>query len=136
MHRCLQCGIAVHHSGILPILKEVVEILFQKGLVKLLFATETLAIGVNLPARTVIFDSIEKFTGKEKRILQPAEYTQMAGRAGRRGLDSEGTVIIICKYPEIPNENDLRSMILGKAKLLESQFRYNIILFKIYFYLK
>lgn len=80
LKKCLTCGIAVHHSGILPILKEVVEILFQKGLVKLLFATETLAIGVNLPARTVVFDSIEKYTGNERRLLQPAEYIQMAGK--------------------------------------------------------
>lgn len=123
LQKCLSAGVAVHHSGILPILKEVVEILFQKGLVKILFATETLAIGVNLPARTVLFDSIEKYTGKEKRILQAAEYTQMAGRAGRRGLDQQGTVIIICNQFKLPSELEIRNMILDKPKQLESQFR-------------
>jgi len=96
---------AVHHSGILPIIKEVVELLFQKGLVKILFATETFAMGVNMPARTVVFDSIEKFDGTSKRFLNSTEYVQMAGRAGRRGLDSTGTVIIISKGqpPDILN---------------------------------
>lgn len=119
---CLERGVGIHHSGILPILKEVVEILFQNGLVKLLFATETFAMGVNMPARTVIFDSVKKFTGKETRPLEPAEYTQMAGRAGRRGLDKSGTVILICKQ-DIPPDVQLRGMILGKSKKLESQFR-------------
>ncbi|XP_063704669.1 superkiller complex protein 2 [Culicoides brevitarsis] len=119
---CLERGIGIHHSGILPILKEVVEILFQNGLVKLLFATETFAMGVNMPARTVIFDSVKKFNGKETRVLEPAEYTQMAGRAGRRGLDKSGTVIIVCKQ-DIPPDVTLRGMILGKSKKLESQFR-------------
>uniref|UniRef100_A0A336MWM2 CSON005945 protein n=1 Tax=Culicoides sonorensis TaxID=179676 RepID=A0A336MWM2_CULSO len=119
---CLERGVGIHHSGILPILKEVVEILFQNGLVKLLFATETFAMGVNMPARTVIFDSVKKFNGKETRPLEPAEYTQMAGRAGRRGLDKSGTVILICKQ-DVPPDIQLRSMILGKSKKLESQFR-------------
>ena len=70
-------GFAVHHSGILPIIKEVVELLFQKGLVKILFATETFAMGVNMPARTVVFDSIEKHDGKERRILNSTEYVQV-----------------------------------------------------------
>ena len=74
----LKRGIGVHHSGVLPLLKEVVEMLFQKGFVKLLFATETFAMGVNMPARTVVFDSIRKHDGKEFRTLVPAEYIQMA----------------------------------------------------------
>lgn len=119
---CLERGVGIHHSGILPILKEVVEILFQNGLVKLLFATETFAMGVNMPARTVIFDSVKKFNGKETRPLEPAEYTQMAGRAGRRGLDKSGTVILVCKQ-DVPPDVQLRGMILGKSKKLESQFR-------------
>jgi antiviral helicase SKI2 len=118
----LERGIGVHHSGILPILKEIVEMLFQCGLVKLLFATETFAMGVNMPARTVIFDAITKFDGKTSRNLEPAEYTQMAGRAGRRGIDSTGTVIIICKG-DVPHEEFLRRMILGKPTRMESQFR-------------
>lgn len=118
----LKRGIGVHHSGILPILKEIVEILFQKGQVKLLFATETFAMGVNMPARTVIFDNLKKFDGVESRMLRPAEYTQMAGRAGRRGKDKTGTVILLCKG-DVPVESDLRNMILGKPMRLESQFR-------------
>ena len=86
----LKRGIGIHHSGILPILKEVVECCFANGWVKLLFATETFAMGVNMPARTVVFDSIRKHDGKQFRTLLPAEYIQMAGRAGRRGLDSTG----------------------------------------------
>lgn len=118
----LKRGIGVHHSGILPILKEIVEMLFQSGYVKLLFATETFAMGVNMPARTVIFDSHRKFDGTESRTLRPAEYTQMAGRAGRRGLDKNGTVILLCKN-KIPIEMELRHMILGKPMRLESKFR-------------
>lgn len=125
----LERGIGIHHSGILPILKEIVEMLFQSGLVKLLFATETFAMGVNMPARTVIFDSTSKFDGDTARTLQPAEYTQMAGRAGRRGLDDNGTVIILCKT-EIPQPILLKQMILGKPMSLESKFRltYSMIL--------
>uniref|UniRef100_A0A0K0CVP4 Helicase ATP-binding domain-containing protein n=1 Tax=Angiostrongylus cantonensis TaxID=6313 RepID=A0A0K0CVP4_ANGCA len=110
---CLR-GFAVHHSGILPILKEVVELLFQKGYVKVLFATETFAMGVNMPARTVVFDSVQKHDGMETRLLNAGEYTQMAGRAGRRGLDTTGTVIVLCKQPKL---------LEGKATPLVSQFR-------------
>ncbi|CAL8102209.1 unnamed protein product [Orchesella dallaii] len=125
----LKCGIGVHHSGILPILKEVVEMLFQRGLVKLLFATETFAMGVNMPARTVVFDSTRKHDGMSFRNLNPAEYIQMAGRAGRRGLDTTGTVILLCKQ-NVPDSRDLQDMMLGKAAKLESQFRltYSMIL--------
>ncbi|VDO97672.1 unnamed protein product [Soboliphyme baturini] len=90
-------GIAVHHSGILPFMREAVELLFHEGLIKALFATETFAMGVNMPARTVVFDSLRKHDGMNFRYLLPGEYTQMAGRAGRRGLDSTGTVIIVCR---------------------------------------
>lgn len=119
---CLERGIGVHHSGILPILKEIVEMCFQTGLVRVLFATETFAMGVNMPARTVVFDSITKFDGKGSRNLETAEYIQMAGRAGRRGLDSTGTVIMLCKT-DLPDSEILRRMILGKPTSLESQFR-------------
>ncbi|XP_075148294.1 superkiller complex helicase subunit twister [Haematobia irritans] len=122
-------GIGVHHSGILPILKEIVEMLFQSGLVKLLFATETFAMGVNMPARTVVFDSHRKYDGMELRNLKPGEYIQMAGRAGRRGHDEHGRVILMCKA-NVPPAQDLRSMILGKPEKLESHFilRYAVIL--------
>ncbi|PNF35853.1 hypothetical protein B7P43_G09406 [Cryptotermes secundus] len=110
----LMRGIGVHHSGILPILKEIVEMLFQEGLVKLLFATETFAMGVNMPARTVLFDSIKKFDGCDVRTLLPAEYIQMAGRAGRRGLDKTGTVIIMCKV-DVPGMKELENMMLVRS---------------------
>ncbi|XP_012256914.2 helicase SKI2W [Athalia rosae] len=122
MQQLLERGIGVHHSGILPFLKEVVELLFQTGVVKLLFATETFAMGVNMPARTVVFDSVRKFDGTELRTLHPAEYIQMAGRAGRRGLDDTGTVIILCKT-DVPDTLVLQNMMLGKPQKLESQFR-------------
>ncbi|KAJ1528402.1 hypothetical protein ONE63_006817 [Megalurothrips usitatus] len=122
MKDLLRRGIGVHHSGILPILKEIVEMLFQDGLVKLLFATETFAMGVNMPTRSVIFDSIRKFDGIEWRHLHPGEYIQMAGRAGRRGKDRVGNVIILCKA-EIPKEVDLKNMMKGKPTALQSKFR-------------
>ncbi|MBA0609301.1 hypothetical protein Godav_021378 [Gossypium davidsonii] len=141
-------GIGVHHAGLLPIVKEVVEMLFCRGVIKVkafkcctglmqckiyilllgfqndaafcvcrklfwslswfdvLFSTETFAMGVNAPARTVVFDTLRKFDGKEFRPVLPGEYTQMAGRAGRRGLDKIGTVIVMCR-DEIPGERDL-----------------------------
>lgn len=115
-------GIAVHHSGLLPLMKEAVEILFSRGLVKILFATETFAMGVNMPARTVVFSSLRKHDGNGFRYLHAGEYTQMAGRAGRRGKDSTGTVIILC--PEgVLTDTILRQVILGQATKLTSQFR-------------
>ncbi|XP_062514975.1 superkiller complex protein 2-like [Corticium candelabrum] len=122
-------GIGVHHSGILPIMKEVIEMLFQRGLVKLLFATETFAMGVNMPARTVVFDSTRKHDGTALRNLLSGEYIQMAGRAGRRGLDSTGTVILLCKG-DVPETSELHQMMLGRPTKLESKFRltYSMIL--------
>ena len=106
-----------------------VEILFSRGLVKILFATETFAMGVNMPTRTVVFDSIRKHDGKGFRELLPGEYIQMSGRAGRRGIDSVGTVIILV-HDEPQEVNILHKMILGTPTKLESQFRitYNMIL--------
>lgn len=122
LQRVLENGIGVHHSGILPLLKEIVEMLFQTGYVKILFATETFAMGVNMPARTVVFDEITKFDGLERRPLAPAEYIQMAGRAGRRGLDETGTVIVLCK-DGVPDLVTLKGMMLGIPQKLSSQFR-------------
>lgn len=122
MRELLSLGIAVHHSGLLPIMKEAVEMLFSRGLVKVLFATETFAMGVNMPTRTVVFSSIRKHDGTGFRTLLPGEYTQMAGRAGRRGLDPTGTVVIACPE-EIPGEAVLRTMILGQPTKLVSRFR-------------
>ncbi|KAI9018272.1 NUC185 domain-containing protein [Hyaloraphidium curvatum] len=122
MRGLLSRGIAVHHGGLLPLMKEIVEILFARGLVRVLFATETFAMGVNMPARTVVFSSVRKHDGRSFRDLLPGEYTQMAGRAGRRGLDTAGTVIIACN-DQIPESTDLQNMILGQPTKLESQFR-------------
>ncbi|KAK3342106.1 NUC185 domain-containing protein [Lasiosphaeria hispida] len=124
-------GIAVHHGGLLPIVKELVEILFAQTLVKVLFATETFAMGLNLPTRTVVFSGTRKNDGKTFRDLNAGEYTQMAGRAGRRGLDPVGSVILVPPGgDEAPPVKDLRHMILGEPTKLQSQFRltYNMIL--------
>ncbi|KAG2156698.1 ATP-dependent RNA helicase, partial [Suillus bovinus] len=134
MRDLLSRGIGVHHGGLLPIVKEVVEILFARGLVKVLFATETFAMGVNMPARCVVFSSIRKHDGRSFRDILPGEYTQMAGRAGRRGLDPIGTVIIVAgdSLPEASSlpQTSLLKMMLGTPGKLQSQFRltYNMIL--------
>ena len=83
-------GIAYHHAGMLPIHKEIVERLFTSGLLKLLFTTETFAMGVNMPAKTVVFNSLRKFNGVDFDWLRTRDYMQMAGRAGRQGIDTEG----------------------------------------------
>ncbi|XP_033097189.1 helicase SKI2W-like [Anneissia japonica] len=121
----LKRGIGYHHSGVLPRMKEIVEQLFQKCFVKVLFATETFASGVNMPAKTVIFNSIEKYDGEEVRPLNPGEYIQMAGRAGRRGIDDFGLSIIVCKSDKSgdkPQISVLRSLQQGKPCPVESQF--------------
>lgn len=131
LRELLARGIAVHHGGLLPIVKEIVEILFAKTLVKVLFATETFAMGLNLPTRTVVFSGFRKHDGRAFRDLLPGEYTQMAGRAGRRGLDPVGSVIIVSSgTEEAPPAATLRQMILGDPTKLRSQFRltYNMIL--------
>jgi antiviral helicase SKI2 len=131
LRELLSRGIAVHHGGMLPIVKEVVEILFARTLVKVLFATETFAMGLNLPTRTVVFSGFRKHDGRQFRDLLPGEYTQMAGRAGRRGLDTVGTVIICAPgADEAPPIIRLRQMMLGEPTKLRSQFRltYNMIL--------
>ncbi|XP_012058897.1 PREDICTED: helicase SKI2W [Atta cephalotes] len=122
MQELLEKGVGIHHSGILPILREIVEMLFQSGVVKLLFATETFAMGVNMPARTVVFDSIRKYDGNNFRTLFPTEYIQMAGRAGRRGHDTTGTVIVMCRH-DVPHFNDLKPMMCGEPQTLESKFK-------------
>eukprot|EP00727_Mastigamoeba_balamuthi_P013488 m51a1_g8762 putative helicase ski2w (1240) ;mRNA; f:131606-136281 len=125
----LKRGLGVHHGGLLPIVKEMVEILFAKGFVKLLFATETFAMGVNMPTRTVVFSQLRKWDGKAPRDLLPGEYTQMSGRAGRRGKDPAGTVIIDC-VSELPDAATMQQIILGVPTKLTSQFRltFNMIL--------
>jgi ATP-dependent RNA helicase HelY len=90
----LQRGVAAHHAGLLPAFKEVVEELFQRKLLKVVFATETLALGINMPARTVVLEKLEKFNGEARVPITPGEYTQLTGRAGRRGIDTEGHAVI------------------------------------------
>ena len=123
-------GIGVHHGGLLPILKEMVEILFSRNLIKVLMSTETLAMGVNIQIRAVVFNSIRKHDGTQFRVLEPGEYTQMAGRAGRRGLDTVGTVIMCCFGEVPPPVAILKNMLMGQSTMLRSQFRltYNMIL--------
>ncbi|KAG0056833.1 Exosome RNA helicase MTR4 [Gryganskiella cystojenkinii] len=124
----LRRGVGIHHAGLLPILKEVVELLFQEGLIKVLFATETFSIGVNMPAKTVVFTSVRKFDGDNMRWLSGGEYIQMSGRAGRRGLDERGIVIMMLDEkmePPIAKE-----MVLGTTDPLNSAFHlsYSMIL--------
>lgn len=124
----LRRGIGVHHSGLLPILKETIEILFQEGLIKVLFATETFSIGLNMPAKTVVFTSVRKFDGFSQRWVTPSEFVQMSGRAGRRGLDDRGIVIMM-----IGEEMDpavAKDIVRGEQDRLNSAFHlgYNMVL--------
>lgn len=124
----LRRGVGIHHSGLLPILKEVIEILFQEGLLKVLFATETFSIGLNMPAKTVVFTSVRKFDGQDFRWISSGEYIQMSGRAGRRGLDTRGIVIMMVDEQMDPSV--CTTMIKGQADALNSAFHltYNMIL--------
>ncbi|GAA6030798.1 hypothetical protein JCM8097_008881 [Rhodosporidiobolus ruineniae] len=124
----LKRGIGIHHGGLLPILKEVIEILFQEGLLKVLFATETFSIGLNMPAKTVVFTTVRKFDGRDFRNLSGGEYVQMAGRAGRRGLDDRGIVIMMTDEKLEPAA--AKGMVKGQADRLDSAFHlgYNMIL--------
>ena len=91
----LKRGIGLHYSGLLLIVKEVIEILFQEGKIKILFTTEAFSMGINMPARTVVFTSVERYDAKDFRLVGGGEYIQMSGRAGRRGIDDRGLVIMI-----------------------------------------
>ena len=124
----LRRGIGIHHGGLLPILKEVIEILFQEGLIKVLFATETFSIGLNMPAKTVVFTAVNKWDGKEFRNLTSGEFIQMSGRAGRRGLDDRGIVIMM--FDEKLEPSAAKTMVKGEADRLNSAFHlgYNMIL--------
>ncbi|MES1907920.1 MAG: hypothetical protein MHM6MM_000948 [Cercozoa sp. M6MM] len=118
----LERGVGVHHGGLLPIVKETVELAFAQSVVKVLFATETFAMGVNVAVRTVVFGALAKHDGKGRRSLLPGEYTQMAGRAGRRGLDEFGDVVVAC-LDEVPEAGSLKQITRGQAQMLESRFR-------------
>ncbi|KAL1232596.1 Exosome RNA helicase [Trichinella spiralis] len=124
----LKNGIGIHHSGLLPIIKEVIEILFAEGLIKALFATETFSMGLNMPAKTVLFTAVRKFDGKVHRWLSSGEYIQMSGRAGRRGLDKRGVVILVLESSI--GADIAKNIIKGDADPLNSEFRltYNMVL--------
>lgn len=124
----LKRGIGIHHSGLLPILKETIEILFQEGLIKVLFATETFSIGLNMPAKTVMFTSVRKFDGVSTRWVTPSEFIQMSGRSGRRGIDERGIVIMMIDEKMEPSV--AKEIVRGEQDKLNSAFHlgYNMIL--------
>eukprot|EP00058_Branchiostoma_floridae_P015086 XP_002600574.1 hypothetical protein BRAFLDRAFT_205455 [Branchiostoma floridae] len=124
----LKRGIGIHHGGLLPILKETIEILFSEGLIKALFATETFSMGLNMPARTVLFTSARKFDGKDFRWVSSGEYIQMSGRAGRRGLDERGIVILMIDEKMGPSVG--KNLLKGAPDPLNSAFHltYNMVL--------
>ena len=128
MESLLMKGVAIHHSGLIPVLKEIIEILFSKGLIKVLFATETFAVGVNMPTKTVVFTNLFKYSSDcGLRMMYTHEYLQMSGRAGRRGLDKFGNVVLLPNMwrNEIPTGPTIRNMMTGKAQVITSQFDLN-----------
>lgn len=117
----LLAGVAAHHAGLIPVFKEVVEDLFRRKLVKLVFATETLALGINMPARSVVLDKLDKFNGETRVAITPGEYTQLTGRAGRRGIDVEGHSIIL--WRDGMNPHALGMLASRRSYPLYSSFR-------------
>ena len=117
----LQRGIAAHHAGLLPAFKEVVEDLFRRKLVKVVFATETLALGINMPARTVVLEKLEKFNGEARVAITSGEYTQITGRAGRRGIDVEGHAVI--QWTEGLDPQAVAALASRRTYPLNSSFR-------------
>jgi len=127
LRRLMAAGIAFHHSGLQPLLKEIVEVLFSRGFIRVLFATETFAVGLNMPTKTVVFLELEKYCdGGAKRPLRPDEYIQMAGRAGRRGLDTRGLVLYqpLGGHVEPLASSDIHAMMCGALPALESRMRF------------
>ena len=118
----LEKGIGIHHSGMIPVLREIVELMISKRYIKLLFATESFAIGLDCPIKTAIFTSLTKFDGTGMRYLYSHEYTQMAGRAGRRGIDTVGHVIHCNNLFPCPNINEYKMILSGKPQRLVSKF--------------
>jgi len=126
----LEKGIGIHHSGMIPILREIVEIMISKKYIKLLFATESFAIGLDCPIRTAVFTSLKKFDGNDERYLYAHEYGQMAGRAGRRGIDTVGYVVQCNNLFVLPSIPDCKQILCGKPQQLVSKYHisYNLIL--------
>ncbi len=125
LREILPYQIGFHHAGLLPILKEIVEELFGKGLIKVLYTTETFAVGINMPARTVCFDSLKKFDGYSLRYLNTKEYFQMAGRAGRRGIDTKGLVVTMVHLPTF-EYGKVKKITQADVMPIHSQFRLSI----------
>lgn len=121
LRELLSFGVCFHHAGLLPTLKEIVERIFSSGLLKVLFATETFALGVNMPARSVVFSDLFKFDGRRTSLLKVREYHQMAGRAGRRGIDRVGHVYSFVSWPDVSAETVGR-LIGGQVEPIRSQF--------------
>lgn len=121
MRRLWKSGCAYHHAGILPAAKEIVERLFTTGLIKLIFCTETFALGINMPANSVIFDELEKFNGVDFEYLTTRQYHQMAGRAGRRGMDDEGYVYSQL-IPEATDPKEIQRILYNKSEQIKSRF--------------
>jgi ATP-dependent RNA helicase HelY len=117
----LEAGLAAHHAGMVPPMKETVEEAFAAGLVKVVFATETLSLGINMPARTVVIEKLSKFTGERHEFLTPGEYTQLTGRAGRRGIDEIGYAVV-CWSPFVPFEQ-VAGLASRRTYALTSSFR-------------
>lgn len=124
LYSLIKKGVAFHHAGLLPTLKEVIERLFTSRLLKVIFTTETFALGINMPARTVIFDSLRKYYGSSIKNLKTRDFYQMAGRAGRRGIDKKGYVFIKINPSRI-TEKELQRIIYGKSERILSQLRSN-----------
>ncbi|MGD9014810.1 MAG: DEAD/DEAH box helicase [Candidatus Omnitrophota bacterium] len=117
----IQKGIAYHHAGMLPTLKEVIEQLFTSRLLKVIFTTETFALGINMPARSVVFDNLKKYYGRYIRILKVRDFYQMAGRAGRRGMDKMG--FVYCRVnPRLINPEEIKRIIFAHPETVKSQF--------------
>ncbi len=130
MVQLLEKGIAIHHAGVMPILREMVELLYAKGYIKLLFATETFAIGLNMPTKTVVFTDCNKYDGTSSRTFYSHEYTQMAGRAGRRGIDPVGNVIHLNNLFKNLDLTSYKTMLRGIPQTLVSKFKisYHLVL--------
>ncbi|MDO5051460.1 MAG: DEAD/DEAH box helicase [Pseudoclavibacter sp.] len=117
----LERGVAAHHAGMLPAFKEIVEELFQRRLLKLVFATETLALGINMPARTVVLEKLDKFNGEGRVPITPGEFTQLTGRAGRRGIDHEGHAVVLWREGMQPEA--VANLAARRSYPLRSSFR-------------
>jgi len=117
----MEAGIAAHHAGLVPPFKEAVEACFAAGLIKVVFATETLALGINMPARTVVIEKLSKFTGERHEFLRPGDYTQLTGRAGRRGIDDVGYAVVLWS-PFVPFDQ-VAGLASKRTYALTSAFR-------------